>query len=62
MEAELDNEQYALMKEQQTQDYVFMIRQVLDKFLGRNKKINIAFLDLKPIFDTVPWHQLLKSL
>jgi hypothetical protein len=49
-----EEEQAAFRPGRQTQDPICSIRTICDKFIERGKEVNLALLDLKAAFDTVP--------
>jgi hypothetical protein len=46
--------QAAFRPDRQTQDPVYSIRTICDKFIDTGKQVHLALLDLKAAFDTVP--------
>jgi hypothetical protein len=54
IEGELEEEQAAFRQGRQTQDPIYSIHTICDKFIERGKEVNLAFLDLKAAFDTIP--------
>ena len=33
-------------------DQIFIVRQIYEKYLGKGKEVNFAFLDLEKVYDT----------
>ena len=62
VESELDEEQGAFRPHRQTQDLIYTIRTIGEKFLDKNKSIYMAFLDLKSAFDTASRKEIWKTL
>ena len=50
----IDNMQFGFMPERGTMDAIFIVRQLQEKFLGKNKDLWMAFVDLEKAFDRVP--------
>ena len=46
VEDKLEEEQCGFRKHRQTQDHIFTVRQVMDKYINRNGTVYLAFLDL----------------
>jgi hypothetical protein len=54
VEPELDKEQGAYRPLRQTQDHIYSIRTICEKFIDKGKDVYFAFLDLKTAFDLIP--------
>ena len=50
----IDDMQFGFMPERGTMDAIFIVRQLQEKFLGKNKDLWMAFVDLEKAFDRVP--------
>jgi hypothetical protein len=50
----IDDMQFGFRPGSGTTDAIFIIRQVQEKFLAKNKELWIAFVDLEKAFDRVP--------
>ena len=50
----IDDMQFGFRPGRGTTDAIFIIRQVQEKFLAKNKELWIAFVDLEKAFDRVP--------
>jgi retron-type reverse transcriptase len=61
IESELEEKQAAFRPGRQTQDHIFTLRSVMGK-IEKNKKIYLAFLDIKAAFDSVPQKYLWEAL
>ena len=46
--------QFGFMPGRGTTDAIFIVRQVQEKYLGKNKRIYLGFIDLEKAFDRVP--------
>ena len=46
--------QFGFMAGKSTTDAIFIVRQLQEKYLARNKKLWMAFVDLEKAFDRVP--------
>lgn len=62
VEADLDEEQAGFRPGRQTQDLIFSLRSITDKWISRGQGAYLAFLDLKAAFDEVPREELWKAL
>ena len=51
---DLDSMQFGFLPGRGTTDAIFILRQVQEKYLARNKHIYSAFVDLEKAFDRVP--------
>ena len=49
-----DNSQFGFIPGRGTTDAIFVVRQLLQKYLAANKTY-MAFADLEKVFDRVPW-------
>ena len=49
-----DNMQFSFMAGKSTTDAIFIVRQLQEKYLARNKELWMAFVDLEKAFDRVP--------
>ena len=49
----IDNVQFGFMAGRSTTDAIFIVRQLQEKFLARNKELWMAFVDLEKAFDRV---------
>ncbi|PSN55292.1 hypothetical protein C0J52_01796, partial [Blattella germanica] len=54
VEEDLEEEQGAFRPGRQTQDAISTLRMMGEKLLEKNKKVLLAFIDLKSAFDLVP--------
>jgi hypothetical protein len=54
VEPELEEEQGAYRPLRQTQDHIYAIRTMCEKFIDKGKDVYFAFLDLKAAFDLIP--------
>ena len=50
----IDDMQFGFMAGRSTTDAIFLVRQLQEKYLARNKKLWMAFVDLEKAFDRVP--------
>ena len=50
----IDNMQFSFMPGRGTTDAIFIVRQLQEKFLAKNKNLYLAFVDLEKAFDRVP--------
>ena len=50
----IDNTQFGFMPGRETIDAIFIVRQLKEKFLEKNKSLYFAFIDLEKAFDRVP--------
>ena len=50
----IDDMQFGFMPGRGTTDAIFILRQMQEKYLGKNKTLYIAFVDLEKAFDRVP--------
>ena len=50
----IDDMQFGFMAGRSTTDAIFIVRQLQEKYLARNKELWMAFVDLKKVFDRVP--------
>src|SRR2546425_7509361 len=50
----IDEMQFKFRPGKGTTDAIFIVRQVQEKFLGKQKELWIAFVDLEKVFDRVP--------
>ena len=50
----IDNMQFGFMAGKSTTDAIFIVRQLQEKYLARNKELWMAFVDLEKAFDRVP--------
>ena len=50
----IDDMQFGFMAGRSTTDAIFIIRQLQEKYLARNKELWMAFVDLEKAFDRVP--------
>ena len=50
----IDNMQFGFMPGRGTTDAIFILRQLQEKYLAKNKKLFFAFVDLEKAFDRVP--------
>lgn len=62
VERHLEEEQAGFRPGRQTQDNIFVIRNILEKSWDRNKNTYLAFLDLKAAFDSVPRQEIWNAL
>ena len=62
MEGKLEEEQAGFRPGRQTQDHIFILRTMMGKMLDKNKRIYLAFLDLKAAFDSLPRKYLWEAL
>src|SRR3989441_7730689 len=56
--AKIDEMQFGFSPGKGTTDAIFIVRQVQEKFLGKQKELWMAFVDLEKAFDRVP-HEVL---
>ena len=54
--------QFGFMPGRGTTDAISIVRQLLEKFLDRNKNLLFAFIDLEKAFDRVPHKVLLWAM
>ena len=52
----IDDMQFGFMPGSGTTDAIFIVRQLQEKFLAKNKNLYLAFIDLEKVFDRVPRH------
>ena len=50
----IDSKQFGFMAGRSTTDAIFMVRQLQEKYLAKNKELWIAFVDLEKAYDRVP--------
>ena len=50
----IDSMQFGFMKGRGTTDVVFIVRQLQEKYLAKNRDLWMAFIDLEKAFDRVP--------
>ena len=50
----IDDMQFGFMAGRSTTDAIFIVRQLQEKYLARNKELWMAFVDLEKAFDRVP--------
>ena len=50
----IDDMQFGFMPGRGTTDAIFILRQLQEKHLAKNKKLYFAFVDLEKAFDRVP--------
>jgi hypothetical protein len=50
----IDSMQFGFMAGRSTTDAIFMVRQLQEKYLAKNKELWIAFVDLEKAYDRVP--------
>ena len=50
----IDNMQFGFMPGRGTTDAIFIVRQLQEKFLAKDKTLYLAFVDLEKAFDRVP--------
>ena len=50
----IDDMQFGFMPGKGTTDAIFIVRQLQEKFLAKNKNLYLAFVDLEKAFDRVP--------
>ena len=50
----IDSMQFGFMTGKSTTDAIFIVRQLQEKYLARNKELWMAFVDLEKAFDRVP--------
>ena len=50
----IDDMQFGFMPDRGTTDAIFILRQLQEKHLAKNKKLYFAFVDLEKAFDRVP--------
>ena len=50
----IDDSQFGFVPGRGTTDTIFGVRQLQEKYLATNKRLNIAFVDLEKAFDRVP--------
>ena len=50
----IDSMQFGFMARKSTTDTIFIVRQLQEKYLGRNNELWMAFVDLEKAFDRVP--------
>ena len=50
----IDKSQFGFMKGRGTTDAIFVVRQLQEKVLGKNKRLYLGFVDLEKAFDRVP--------
>ena len=51
----INSMQFGFMARKSTTDAIFIDRQLQEKYLARNKKLWMAFVDLEKAFDRVSW-------
>ena len=62
VEPDMEEELAGFRTGRQTQDHIFSIRTIIDKWLNRGKEVYLGFLDLHSAFDEVPREELWKAL
>ena len=50
----IDDSQFGFVPGRGTTDAIFVVRQLQEKYLAANKRLYMAFVDLKKVFDRVP--------
>ena len=50
----IDESQFGFMPGRGTVDAIFIIRQLQEKYIGKNRKLYFGFVDLEKAFDRVP--------
>ena len=50
----IDDSQFGFVPGRGTTDAIFIVRQLQEKYLAANKRLNMAFIDLEKAFDPVP--------
>ena len=50
----IENMQFGFMAARSTTNAIFIVRQLQEKYLARNKELWMAFVDLEKAFDRVP--------
>ena len=50
----IDSMQFGFMSGRGTTDAIFIVRQLQEKYLAKNKELWMAFVDLEKAFDRVP--------
>ena len=50
----IDDMQFGFMQRRDTNDAMFLLRQMQEKFLAKNKNLYFSFIDLEKAFDMVP--------
>ena len=50
----IDESQFGFMPARGTVDAIFIIRQLQEKYIGKNRKLYFGFVDLKKPFNRVP--------
>ena len=62
VEDKIEEQQSGFRPGRSVQDHIFTTRQVIEKFIERNKDLHICFIDLEKAFDTVRREELWLSL
>ena len=58
----IDHKQIAFKKEKRTSDHIFTIKTIIQKYMGRKKKLYCCFVDFRQAFDRVKHYKLLYKL
>ena len=51
---DIDDMQFGFMNGKETNDAIFIVRQMQEKFRAKGKKLYSGFVDLKKVFDRLP--------
>lgn len=53
MEPKLENEQAVFKVNRQTMDNIFIVRNITERAIEKVNEINVTFIDLRVLYDTV---------